>query len=118
MIIRTTTPTHTFYSTFPLLEVENFYITYSQNGTTILNKEPINCTIDTIQNKIELTLTQEETALFTYYEDINKNIVSIQIKMLTNEGKVIVSAIIKERVEDVLNDTIFEEEVEGGQVNE
>lgn len=110
MITRTTTPEQVFYSAFPLNEVMDFIITYTQNGNIILNKQPTDCIVDTTANTISIRLSQEETKLFTYNaKDINKNMIEIQLKILTNDNIVMASTIVKQRVEKILNDDFMGE---------
>lgn len=63
---RATTPTHifTFPETVNVSEVTEVLITYSQCGSTILEKTLADLSIDTDNNAFELTLAQQETELF------------------------------------------------------
>lgn len=98
-MIRTTTPTHQFHFCFDIMDhCEKVLITYVQNGKIVLVKNK-NDLIDKGDNLYEYTLTQKETAMF----EPNKT-VYVEIKVKTDEGKVMASEKYPLDVDDVLND--------------
>ena len=76
VMIRGTTPTHTF--NVPLLaeNIKKVKITYEQDGVNILTKRESDCTI--ANKKVTVRLTQEETLRFDH-----EKLVTIQIRVLS-----------------------------------
>lgn len=133
MIIRGTTPYHNFI--LPLLadEIQTVYITYYQNGEVILEKTNLvagEITIEDIVDiygnasieEVELTeeeihscqltthLTQEDTLKFEYFPAVRKDIVSIQIRVLTTDGEAYASNPVNERLMDVYHEGVITDE--------
>lgn len=81
MIIRGTTPTHTWELPFECSLVEATKVTYSQNGKEVITKRETDCVIG--ENKISVTLTQEDTFKLdsSYY-------VEVQLRVRTTDGGV------------------------------
>lgn len=120
MIIRGTTPYHTF--TIPLLaeEINTIYITYSQNGQIILDKgdEDVILTnlLDLVDDPEELTdeeklwcqaelhLSQEDTLKFKFYPAARKNIAVIQIRLRAIDDEAYASDPIHERIMGAIKD--------------
>lgn len=120
MIIRGTTPYHTF--TIPLLaeEISTIYITYSQNGQIILDKgsEDIILTnlLDLVDDPEDLTdeeklwcqaelhLSQEDTLKFKFYPAARKNIAVIQIRLRAIDDEAYASDPIHERIMGAIKD--------------
>ena len=97
---RGTTPTHTFTFSVDLSDVKDFVITYVQQGKIVLEKKKSDCTIS--ENKIAVTLTQEETLKFDH-----KTMVEMQAKVLMNGGTVLASNIFTAYVSRVLNEEVL-----------
>ena len=104
-MIRATTPTHIFTidSDIDLNAAKNIRLTYSQNGTIILEKDKTEVTIS--GNTIIYALSQEDTLLFS--ETIP---IEIQITVKTSSDIVVKSVIVSIRAERALNTEVFENE--------
>lgn len=125
MIVRGTTPYHSFI--LPLLaeDISEIYITYLQNGEVILDKGSANVTIDNVVDLLEnasmenlteeelnssqvtVHLSQEDTLKFTFYPAARKNIAVVQIRLLTTDGEAFASNPIRERIFGVLKDGVI-----------
>lgn len=99
-MIRGTTPTHTFTFSVDLSDVKDFVITYVQMGKIVLEKRMADCTIS--ENKIVVTLTQEETLKF-----FHTSVVEIQAKVLTTGGTVLASNVFNTYVSRILNEEVL-----------
>ena len=99
-MIRGTTPTHTFTFSVDLSDVKDFVITYVQKGKIVLEKRKHDCTIS--DNKVAVTLTQEETLAFDHL-----TMVEMQAKVLTNGGTVLASNIFTTHVSRILNEEVL-----------
>ena len=122
MIVRGTTPYHSFI--LPLLaeDISEIYITYLQNDEVILDKSLTDVTIDNVVDLLEnasmenlteeelnssqvtVHLSQEDTLKFTFYPAAKKNIAVVQIRLLTTNGEAFASNPIRERIFGVLKD--------------
>jgi archaellum component FlaF (FlaF/FlaG flagellin family) len=102
-MIRATTPTHTFTidaNNLDLSTAQNIRLTYVQNGTTILEKNKNDVSID--GNTLTYVLTQEDTLAF------NAAIpVEIQVTIKTSEGVVLKTGIVTIRADRALNTEVF-----------
>ena len=87
-MFRATTPTHIFALPFDTSLLQEIRITYQQSGQTVLQKTEAECTLT--GNEIKVTLTQQETLLFSPVERV-----SIQLRVLTTTGRVMASEIKK-----------------------
>lgn len=125
MIVRGTTPYHSFI--LPLLaeDISEIYITYLQNDEIILDKGSADVTIDNIVDLLEnasienlteeelnssqvtVHLSQEDTLKFTFYPAARKNIAVVQIRLLTTDGEAFASNPIQERIFGVLKDGVI-----------
>lgn len=125
MIVRGTTPYHSFI--LPLLaeDISEIYITYLQNGEVILDKGSADVTIDNVVDLLEnasmenlteeelnssqvtVHLSQEDTLKFTFYPAARKNIAVVQIRLLTTDGEAFASNPIRERIFGVLKDGVI-----------
>lgn len=85
-MIRGTTPTHVFTLSVEPDYFKNIRITYAQDDVVLFQKEKGDCEIEGYD--VRTTLTQEETLMF----DAKKH-VQIQVKAITEEGKVEASPI-------------------------
>ena len=93
------TPTHSFGIPFSTNLINELVITYSQDGKAVLTKTLADCVVS--ENKIELTLTQEETLKF------EGGVYCIQLKVKTRGDKVSQSRLIYRRVYKTLNKEII-----------
>lgn len=93
---RGTTPRHTFQVDIDLTDAE-VYITYAQNGSTVLEKTEENATISA--DKIIVELSQTDTLLFSAGVDVE-----IQIRYKKPNGTADASDIITVPVERILKD--------------
>lgn len=98
---RLSTPTHTFTLDIDMMIVKTIRIVYAQDDSVILVKRGDDVLID--GNTVSVRLTQEETRLFSA-----SSTVSIQLDVLTTDGDVLHSDIIKTLVQDVLLDEVVE----------
>ena len=101
-MFRATTPTHTFTLPIDTSRLSKILITYAQNGNIVLEKTEADCTLEGCN--VSLTLTQEETLLFTTEDDAR---ISIQIRVLTADGKAYASEIEKEFARNCLNEEVL-----------
>lgn len=125
MIIRGTTPYHSFV--LPLLkeEIAELWFTYMQNNEIILQKTQADAELTNIVDLLEnasveelseeelnscqavLHLTQEDTLKFTFWPAAEKNIIVIQVRVLTTDGEAYASDPVTERLMGVLQDGII-----------
>lgn len=100
-MIRGTTPTHTFeVPQIDTSHIRELRITYVQFNNTVLEKDESEVTMS--EHLIELTLTQEETLRFN-----DKLSVSIQLKVLMDDGSVLASRIMQMSVEKILCEEVL-----------
>lgn len=99
-MIRGTTPRHIFNMPFDVSSIEEVRITYEQNGQKVLEKTENDCTME--GTKITVQLTQEETLKF----EESRN-VSLQLKVLTSAGDVMVTKVRKISCGRILNDEVL-----------
>ena len=123
MIIRGTTPYHSFIIPLTKEEIDTIYVTYWQNGEVVLEKTKEDMTIMNLLDllsedveiedlteeektscQIELHLTQEDTLKFNFYPAARKNIAVIQIRVKTLDGEAYGSDPIRERIMGVLKE--------------
>lgn len=95
-----TTPTHTFTIPFEKELITDLRITYTQKKKKILTKQLKD--VEIVGNDINITLTQEET--FNFKE---KEMVFVQLKIKTVDGKVFNSDLILMRVEPALDNEVI-----------
>lgn len=129
MIVRGTTPYHSFI--LPLLKenITKVQVTYLQNDKIILDKTGEDITIDNIVDLYEnasmgeelteeerqscqltIHLTQEDTLAFSFYPAAKKNIAVVQIRVLTADGEAYASNPVTERIFGVLHDGVLSNE--------
>ena len=109
---RGTTPTHNFKVDVDLDNVEAVYITYQQEGDTVVEKstEKQEITLDTEKRIISTTLTQKDTLAFNanngccFAKSKRNDKVEIQIRIKYGDGSAIASDVITTGVDDVLKD--------------
>ena len=133
MIIRGTTPYHSFVLPLSSSQISNFYVTYTQNGQIVIDKQlgadgveiadvnldTENANVENLQDeeieideqttgsKITIHLTQEDTLGFHFYPAAEKNLAIIQIRILDVDGEAYASTPIQERIFGVLKDGVI-----------
>ena len=135
MIVRGTTPYHSFILPIDIKTIDKVYVTYTQNGKMVLDKSNESGSSDfsmvewTIgddngaiisseteiitdeepesETQITIHLSQEDTLKFTFFPAAEKNIVIIQIRVLLTDGEAFASDPIHERVLGVLKDGVI-----------
>ena len=100
-MFRATTPTHIFTLPFDTSLLQAVQITYQQFGRNILQKGKEDCTLT--KNAIKLELTQEETLLFASTAEV-----LIQLRVVTNDGKVMASKIERKWAKECLDEEVLE----------
>ena len=111
-IIRGTTPTHIFSCDIDLKDIDSLYLTYSQDGQTIIEKTLDDVTINEDDKTISVTLTQEDTLKFQNdkwsWLEPNTNYsyrkIKLQARIKFTDGTVLASDIILIDIEDILKD--------------
>ncbi len=97
---RGTTQTHTISTEIELGNAVVIYVTYQQNGKTVLEK-----TIDDIritEDGIEVSLTQEETLLFD-----SKRRALVQIRARFGTGQAVASNVMNVDVKKILKEGVI-----------
>lgn len=128
MIIRGTTPYHSFILPYGVDQIKELWITYLQNEEIILHKDltsegvslkELSNTYDNahmedydeedIELSCELTvhLSQEDTLSFYFYPAAKKNIAVIQVRILTTDDEAYASDPINERIFGVLKEGVI-----------
>lgn len=127
MIVRGTTPYHTFVLPMASSQIEQIYVTYLQNNQVILDKGLSDITltdneIDTDNASVEpldsgedvgatttvtIHLSQEDTLKFQFYPAAEKNIAVIQIRVLDSNGEAYASDPIQERIFGILKEGVI-----------
>ncbi len=124
MIVRGTTPYHSFIIPLEPEQISELYVTYLQNNEVILDKSISDITIEpveeelenasmeepaefTISSQITLHLTQEDTLKFHFYPAAERNIAVIQVRVLTADGEAYASDPVHERIFGVLKDGVI-----------
>ena len=124
MIVRGTTPYHSFIIPLEPEKISKIYVTYLQNNEVILDKSTTDITIDpveeelenvfmeeptefTISSQITLHLTQEDTLKFHFYPAAERNIAVIQVRLLATDGEAYASDPVHERIFGVLKDGVI-----------
>jgi len=131
MIIRGTTPYHSFILPYRVEEIKELYITYLQNEEIILEKSLVSKGVELynlldsydnahmedytteereeIETSSQLTvhLSQEDTLAFHFYPAAKKNITIIQVRVLTTDDEAYASNPIRERIMGVLKEGVI-----------
>ena len=136
MIVRGTTPYHSFILPVLVDEIDVIWVTYCQNNEVIFERsnldsesmelvpfsEPIEVSEDIPSeepseeitgSQLTLHLTQEETLGFTFYPAARKNTATIQIRILTTDGEAYASDPVKERIFGIRHEGVISHETEG-----
>lgn len=130
MIMRGTTPYHSFILPIKAEEIDKIYLTYLQNDKVILDKTNEDVTITDIVDLYEnasmeelteeelnscqvvLHMSQEDTLAFKFYPAAEKNIAVIQVRLLTTDGEAYASDPVTERIMGVLKNGVIPPEEE------
>ena len=131
MIVRGTTPYHTFIVPMISESIEEIYVTYLQNNEVILDKDKNDVTIKDIvfetenaeledteeievepepvipSSEVTLHLTQEDTLKFHFYPAAEKNIARVQIRILDTNGEAYASDPAAVRIFDVYKEGVI-----------
>lgn len=106
-IIRGTTPIHDFELPYPKELIKDLRVTYGQDNQAVVAKSLIDCDISKIDNsinsKLSIQLTQEETLMF-----LPRKNVSIEMRIWMTDNNVIRNEeTIELRVVDTMNEEVF-----------
>ena len=134
MIIRGTTPYHSFILPILAEDIDIIWITYCQNENIVFersntvadNRMEITNLIDFYENasveelsdeekqwsQLTLHLTQEETLGFHFYPAARKNIATISIRILAKDGEAYASEPITERIFGIRHEGVIGNENE------
>ena len=138
MIIRGTTPYHSFILPILAEDINTIWVSYCQNEEIIFTRTELDesMSVDNLTDLYEnasmeplteeeeqysqltIHLTQEETLKFHFYPAARKNIAVIQIRILTTDGEAYASAPVRERIFGVRPDGVIgavQEEITNGQ---
>ena len=136
MIVRGTTPYHTFIVPMASELINEVYITYLQNNEVVLDKSTTDVVIEDVELELEnanmedtenpneesgeepqpepevvaqitLHLTQEDTLKFKFFPAAEKNIAVVQLRILDNNGEAYASDPVHERIFGVLKDGVI-----------
>ena len=99
-MIRATTPTFIFKLPIDSVKIKKAEVTFSQSGENRLFKNENDCSMN--EKKLSVTLKQEETLLFS-----EKTETKVQLRVLTDEGKVFASQIFSVPVIDSLSEEVL-----------
>lgn len=99
-MIRATTPTFNFNLPIDADKIKEAEVTFSQGGENKLQKYIGSCILN--GKKLSVTLTQEETLLFS-----DKSDMKVQLRVLTDAGKVYASQKFTEPVIDSLSEEVL-----------
>lgn len=94
------TPTHRFTLPFNVDRIDSLFITYRQKGNVIFEKTGADCLLE--GNQITVTLSQQETHLFTSTFNAEA-----QLNILTTDGKRLVSKKYTISVSENLHDEVM-----------
>lgn len=101
-MIQGTTPTHVFTLPIDTSTISQLRITYIQGGTVVLDAKENDDNVTMEDNIIKYRLNQEDTLKFNSSE-----MVLLQLKVLTSEGDVMASKIMRLSVEKILNTEVL-----------
>ena len=125
MIMRGTTPYHSFILPLRAEQIDEMWVTYTQNGVLVLDKTKEDVTLTNIEDLYEnasmeelteeeinscqatLHLTQEDTLGFKFYPAAEKNIAVIQVRILDTGGEAYGSDPIHERIMGVIKNGVI-----------
>lgn len=109
---RGTTPTHTFKVGIDLSDIQALFITYQQNGETVVEKTIDDVEIDAENKVIRTTLSQADTLLFESEptdrccaaDHTKDNKVKVQIRIKFADGSATASNTMVTTVDEILKD--------------
>ena len=125
MIIRGTTPYHSFIVPLAAEQIDEVYITYLQNEEVILDKsksdvEIIDIVPEELENEeseeavevdtsseIRIHLSQEDTLKFKFYPAAEKNIAVVQLRILDTNNEAYASDPVHERIYGILKEGVI-----------
>lgn len=99
-MIRGTTPTHIFTVPFDTSIIKEVRVIYKQGNQKVLCKG--NTDVEMDEQTISLKLTQEDTLKLKHGQNVK-----IQLRILTNDGEAMTSAIIVDSVQECLDDEVL-----------
>ena len=123
--MRGTTPYHSFILPLRAEQIDEIWVTYTQNGVLVLDKTKEDITLTNFEDLYEnasmeelteeelnscqavLHLTQEDTLGFTFYPAAEKNIAVIQVRILDTSGEAYGSDPIHERIMGVIKNGVI-----------
>lgn len=123
--MRGTTPYHSFILPLRAEQINEMWVTYTQNGVLVLDKTKEDVTLENIEDLYEnasmeelteeevnscqalLHLTQEDTLGFKFYPAAEKNIAVIQVRILAADGEAYASDPIHERIMGVIKNGVI-----------
>lgn len=97
---KTTTPTFNLIIPYKADEINNFVLSLVQQGQTVFTFTQDDCVVT--DNKITLTLSQEQSAVFVHRYPIH-----LQVRIMLSTGVVVSSAVEHIYVHRSLNNTIL-----------
>ena len=97
-MIRGTTPTLEFTFPFDVSTLSSCYVTFQQNGKTVIEKQLTDGKVD--GKKLSFILSQEDTLKFKV------DYIEMQIRCKTFKGEVIASNIMQTHAEKILKDGV------------
>lgn len=106
-MIRGTTQLHTFFMPFDLSAIREVYITYQQNNQEVIEKNINEISFDYQRKAINVELSQYDTLLFHPYTVPGSDIVNIQIRIVTNNDKVMASHVMRTRIYDIIKQGVI-----------
>lgn len=98
--IRGTTPTHVFNTDIDLTTAAAVYVTYKQDGITIMEKDKGE--LEITNDKITYKLAQEETLIFRPTASVK-----IQIRAKFADGTAVASNVISASISDILKEGVI-----------
>ncbi len=123
--MRGTTPYHSFILPLRAEQINEMWVTYTQNGVLVLDKTKEDVTLENVEDLYEnasmeelteeevnscqatLHLTQEDTLGFKFYPAAEKNIAVIQVRILAVDGEAYASDPIHERIMGVIKNGVI-----------
>ena len=98
---RGTTPTHVFNTDIDLSGAEVIYVTYQQNGKTIIEKT--RDSLEVTEDTVVVHLTQAETLLFSQGSNAQQVRVQIRAKW-PGSGQAVASNVVQTTVKEILKE--------------
>ena len=86
---------------FRLDDIEDGYVTFTQCGTTVLEKNVWDDDVDVTDGRIGFTLSQEETLA------LPTGNIKMQIRLLLSDGRAVASYNMETTVDDIMKDGVI-----------